>query len=426
MASRPSATHLVLLCLAVLCGAAGCSALRGAESREGPFLRPGSLLPPAPGRAVSPAERGGFAAPAARQASVVPSGLTNGGGMLALPGAAFPGVGPVRALVLSVSHGPYEPMFGEAELQERLVGDPTRAGTLVHALGRESGGLFRLTAKVMPTLVDMRGGGTDARALFRRGSELLAHWGRQIDLAEYDNDGPDGLPGSEDDDGRLDLVVVAVETAEGFPSVTVRGEVEVRSGGRTLRVSALHFVSVARSGGVSGLGARAALGLVLDAAGLAPEERFFDEGAGRTVSTLARARLGWIPVVAAAGGAQRMEASKVLVLPVQDMPAGTGFWLIERDQGRVYASRIARRPDGHFVATEVQTVSQGAANGAQLVLTRQLGRWGPHAVVSWGRGESAPRVEVVDGRPAGTAGAGAHVLQGEDTGPAAMVASAVP
>jgi hypothetical protein len=124
-----------------------------------------------------------------------------------------------------------------------------------------------------------------------------------------------------------------------------------------------------------------------------------------------------VPVAAAAGGAQTMEASQVLVLPVHDMPAGTGFWLIERDQGRVYASRIARRPDGHFVATEVQTVSQGAASGAQLVLTRQLGPRGPHAVVSWGRGESAPRVEVVDGRSAGTAGAGGHLGGREDAGP---------
>jgi len=91
--------------------------------------------------------------------------------------------------------------------------DPQRPGSLTHYYLEMSQGQFRLNGEVAPrwygasrtgaTYVDNTGLGGDYGSFTR---EILAAVDAEVDLGAYDNDGPDQVPNSRDDDGYVDFL----------------------------------------------------------------------------------------------------------------------------------------------------------------------------------------------------------------------------
>jgi hypothetical protein len=367
-----------------------CSAGRGAE---GPYLPQGPLPSVRTTEGVTPALPPSWARPApgpwgdaagadARNAGL-PSGLVAAGGLARLPGARLSGVGPVQALVVPVSLGDRRPERDENALVREVFGSGDRGGgsTLSRALEAASNGKFRLSVVPVSPLVDTRAGGeVDDPARLRSLAEAtMREWSRQVDLAFFDNDGPDGVAGTPDDDGTIDLFIVSVEADQPVASVTLRDGFSVASPTRRtpLETGPVHVLGLGRSGGDA---LAPAIGLVLDALGLDSGERFFPTGFPRMISTIARVRLGWVGarLVPAGSPVGPVPAGEVVLVPLADLASGTGFWMIENDGSRTYATRAVRTASGHYAATDVK-IWEGPA--LQLPLSRQLGVLGPRVVI---------------------------------------------
>jgi hypothetical protein len=391
-------------CIVTMLSACGTLGGRGAAFRadEGPFLSPGPLpgaqdatLRATPALLATATGRPGAAIPAGVPG--MPAGLTASQGTGVLPGGGMPGIGPVHGLVVPVSLGPRIPLRDDVALTREFFGpEPGTAGpTLVEQMRSVSGGLFRPTFEVLPSLVDSRQNVLSAapspRQLMAFAQAVLETVAERTDLSRFDNDGPDGIPASRDDDGRLDFVVLVVESDVSFPSVTLRQDFTVPTPAGQVRSGAIHVLCLSRSEVAD---VRPAIGLWLDGLGLDPGERFFPSTFPRGVSSLARARLGWLPVEPVLSpGTAVVDDGKALLFPLQDLAAGAGFWLVERDGDRVFVSRVARKADGHFFATEAHTVRPG--EGQVLPLTRQFGERGSRVVVRWPEGAAAPEAELV-------------------------------
>lgn len=383
------------------CGAAG----RGGAFRpsEGPYLAPGPLpssgdgsLRSTPAMPASPAGRASQPGTAAAVPGL-PAGLTAGQGNAALPGAGMPGIGPVNGLVIPVSVGPRIPLRDDVALTREFFGpDPGTSGpTLVEQMHAVSGGLFRPTFEVMQTLVDSRPNVLPAdpspRHLMEFAQAVLRSVSGRTDLSRFDNDGPDGIPASRDDDGQIDFLVLVVETEGAFSSVTLRQDFMINTPGGGVTSGPVHVLSLSRSEVAD---VRPALGLWLDGLGLDPGERFFPSSLPRGVSSLARARLGWLPVEPVLAAEKRVVPDgRALLFPLQDLASGAGFWLVERDGERVFVSRVARKADGHFFATEAHFLRAGEEQ--VLPLTRQFGERGSRVHLRWAGGAAAPEAEVV-------------------------------
>ena len=130
-------------------------------------------------------------------------------------GAALAGV--LRIPVIPVHYADVAPPFGTARLEQRLFGTSV-ADTLSYAdYWREvSGGLLKVTGEVAPW-IPLQGeaqhylpASAYGWAQFGRISELRTEALRAadavIDFSGFDNDGPDGIPNSGDDDGFVDFV----------------------------------------------------------------------------------------------------------------------------------------------------------------------------------------------------------------------------
>jgi hypothetical protein len=376
--------------LAVL---AGCAAAGGSSRASGPFLRPGPLGPDNGGVPRAPGRWSGAADPvAAAPGARMPAGLSNGRGRAPLPGARLAGIGAYRAVVVPLALGTGMPGLSEQVLSAGYFGAPGVAGTLGDALSRESGGAFRLTAQVLPVLVnpepsfDQRApSGAELETLIRR---ALESWGRESDLGAYDNDGPDGIPGSPDDDRTLDMVWVVLEAPHAFQPFTLAQGFEVASGGRRLRTGPVHVLPAP---GAVLPDMRVPLDQALATLGLGPTERFFPAGYPRTVASLARARLGWLPVAPFAGEADaELADGQALLLPLSDLPVDAGFWLVERTREHVFTSRVALRPDRFYQVTDSVRWGRGAEQ--VLPLSYHQGMRGPTVLVRWDADAGAPRV----------------------------------
>ncbi len=373
----PIATALLTL--------SACASAGGLRRADGPFL-PASSVTGYPGS-------GGSYPAAVAAGPPLPAGLVNEGGLKPLPGARYAGVGPLGALVIPVSTGNRVPTYDERTLAARLFGEGSDGGgTVRDLLTRESGGAMRFTTRTLPLLVapQWRAPARQPRELERLASMALESWARQLDLSVYDNDGPDGIPASRDDDGQIDLVILTVESDTPFAGRIVHPELELRSGGRRLRSGHVLAVHVRRGEQPDVMGTTR---LILHTLGLGESECFFPEGYGRTLSSLARTRLGWLaasPVPRS--GTYRLPEGHGVVIPLADMPAGTGFWLLERQAERIYAARVARQADGRFFATRVEKLPMDAEQ--VLPLTRQLGVRGPRVRLFAADG-GEPRMEVV-------------------------------
>ena len=379
-----------LVSLAVL---AGCAAAGGSSRARGPFLRPGPLgpenggVPRAPDRWAGAAE----SAPAVTGARL-PAGLRSGDGRQPLPGAKLAGIGAYRAVVVPLALGTAMPRLSEQVLSTGYFGAPGVAGTLGDALIRESGGAFRMTAQVLPVLVnpepsfDQRApSGAELETLIRR---ALESWARESDLWTFDNDGPDGIPGSPDDDRTLDLAWVVLEAPHAFAPFTLSEGFEVASGGRRLSTGPVHVLPAP---GAVLPDLRVPLDQTLATLGVGPTERFFPAGYPRTVATLARARLGWLPVAPFAGEAElELPDGEALLLPLSDLSMDAGFWLVERMREHVFTSRVALRPDRFYQVTDSVRWSRGAEQ--VLPLSYHMGTRGPTVLVRWEAEAGGPRV----------------------------------
>jgi hypothetical protein len=399
--------HKAFVVALVACAACGSMGSNGA----GPYLAPGPL----PAIGTERASGGGGAvpavpvavtrhptspAPAASGRSDLPAGLVASGGLGRLPGARVAGVGPVHGLVVSVSLDGKTPSRDERGLiSDVLGGGAADTGpTIARALEAASGGKFRLTFSALPALVDNRGQdqAADAARIRALAAASLRSWSGQLDLGGFDNNGADGIAGSTDDDGVLDFFLMTVESDGDVVSVTVRDGVEVpgSSGRSSLATGPIHVLGLSRSGGGDPL--TAGIGLVLDAAGLDGGERFFPAGFPRIISSLARVRLGWVATRVLDGTTARnaVAPGEAVLIPLRDLPAGGGFWLVENDGRSTFATRAVRMAGDHFSPTEMQVWEPGQP--LVLALTRQMGSLGERAVL---RGSDGPVVEFEGMRP---------------------------
>jgi M6 family metalloprotease-like protein len=140
---------------------------------------------------------------------------------VAAAGAALTGV--LRVPVIPILYDDVKEPFPVAVLQERLFG-ASRGDTLSYAdyWHEVSGGLLRVEGRVLPWVrVPRRAGyylaGADyGWARFGRMAELRAEALKRadalIDWGQFDNDGPDGIPNSGDDDGHVDFVAFVYAT----------------------------------------------------------------------------------------------------------------------------------------------------------------------------------------------------------------------
>jgi hypothetical protein len=329
----------------------------------------------------------------ARGGSPVPSdvGLTAG---LRLPGASLNNRGSVRALVLPVAFGSHLPRWSDTSIAAQVLGSgrPGANHATAGRLADASQGLFRLDASVFPVLVDPETNPDDILAHDPTGTGLatmarrvLAEWARRVNLAAYDNDGPDGQPMSGDDDGHIDYVLLTLETelTPALVRLDLPVELPVGRGGRlTLIASPIYLLTLPRSGTLSpdNLGATA---MTLRAMGLDLEEMFFPNTYARQISTVARARLGWVATTwAGRSGGYDVPDHQVLVVPIVDVDRRRGLWLVERDGPVAYLTRVARKDDGHFATVETRRMVPGA-DALTLALTSAKGVTGPRLELAW-------------------------------------------
>jgi len=324
-------------------------------------------------------------------AEAMPAGFTNGG-RAPLPGAQLAGIGVYRGVVVPLALGTAMPRLNERVLSDGYFGAPGAAGTVADAAFRESGGSFRLSFDVLPVLVnpdpvyDRRSPGPgELEPLVRRALET---WAREANLAAYDNNGADGIAGSADDDGVLDVVWVMVEAPQPIAPFTIPNGFELVSKGRRLRTGPVQVLG-APGGVLPDL--RLPLDQLLATLGIGPTERFFPSGYPRTLSSLGRARLGWLP--ARRSGDQRDGAladGEAVVVALSDLSIDAGFWLVERTKDHVFTSRVALRPDRFYQVTDSTNWIRGSEQ--VLPLSYHLGLRGPTVTVRWEAAAAAPSI----------------------------------
>lgn len=319
-----------------------------------------------------------------------------------LPGGTINTRGSLRAIMLPVSFGSRLPLWTDSLLAYHVVGS-ARSGEqaaprgVSGILADESNGLFQMEATIFPYLTATHIAPENIAQQIRRPAVLedlakqaLNRWSRQANLAAFNNDGPDGQPMSEDDDGKLDFVIMALETDTTPLLAHVDPKVEVRAGrdGRfKLDSGPVHVIALPRTGVFSNYNV-GALSLVLSAMGLEDEEMFFPEplGAEHILSSVGRIRLGWVPVQwGGRSGLYRMDADYALVAPIIDVKDYRGLWIIERVGDAAYLSRVVRNEGGHFSTLEIRKIFSG--EGEMIIpLTQTAGELGPRLRVDWSEG----------------------------------------
>ena len=103
--------------------------------------------------------------------------------------------------------------------------DAAEPGSVTHFYSEMSHGQFRLEGSALPKVYTAQSSASsylatqtgNAGQFGRYVLEILEAADADIDFGDYDNDGPDGIPNSGDDDGYVDfLFVVARSTPSGF------------------------------------------------------------------------------------------------------------------------------------------------------------------------------------------------------------------
>ncbi len=135
------------------------------------------------------------------------------------------------AVILALFADSPDPHFGAEEVQRVLFDGPSAYGTVTEFYSEVSGGRFALHGQVFPwvrtgltmleTVGQSAGLGEDARTGDYL-DEALRSVDASVDFGQFDNDGPDGIPNSGDDDGRVDAVAfqfLEVAASCGGPSI---------------------------------------------------------------------------------------------------------------------------------------------------------------------------------------------------------------
>lgn len=159
---------------------------------------------------LDPRERGSEATTPLDRAEAYASGWT-------ARSAARPDVsGTLRVLVvLTLFADSPEPTFSPEAVQAAMFDGPNPQGTVSDLYAEQSRGAFQVTGTVTPwirssfTLAEVRGGDLNNGEPPQRGPYLLeaiAAADADLDLGQFDNDGPDGVPNSGDDNGIIDSV----------------------------------------------------------------------------------------------------------------------------------------------------------------------------------------------------------------------------
>ena len=131
--------------------------------------------------------------------------------------------GAVHALVVFAKFRGEQPSVTTAPTFAGRLFDPDLPGSLTHFYTTMSSGQFQLTGTVLPRRYESRGAAgtyldpTDGGEYGRFAREVLHAVDDDVDCGEFDNDGPDGVPNSGDDDGYVDYVFMNVLlTPRGF------------------------------------------------------------------------------------------------------------------------------------------------------------------------------------------------------------------
>ncbi len=154
-----------------------------------------------------------------RTFDVSPSGGASSHGSPVAGDFAFP-------LVLALfSDSPATPPFSREQVQAQFFDGPNPTGTVPELYSEMSGGLVRMTGVTYPwvrtglTKNEVAGGSSGLGLSSRVGPfirEAVAQLDSTgLDWGAFDNDGPDGLPNSGDDDGFVDVLTVMHPTPGG-------------------------------------------------------------------------------------------------------------------------------------------------------------------------------------------------------------------
>ena len=144
--------------------------------------------------------------------------------------AALSSTGELRALVIFARFQDEEGSATAPAFSADLF-DPSLPGSLSHFFDEMSSGQFSLTGAALPKLyvstspmsgyLADSGAGVGDFGRFTR--EIIAAADADVDFGEFDNDGPDGIPNSGDDDGFVDLLLIVTRSA---PSGFIVGDAD--------------------------------------------------------------------------------------------------------------------------------------------------------------------------------------------------------
>ena len=137
-----------------------------------------------------------------------------------IPDAEVNLLGPVQAVAFPVALG-NRPEFDEQHIQDNWL---DRYSSYLSLLSQQT---LRISTDLHPFIGDASMSTGELAAILREDDRagawvkgIVDHWATQVDLAQYDNDGPDGAPMSGDDDGFVDLVLIPVADPDEHLSVT--------------------------------------------------------------------------------------------------------------------------------------------------------------------------------------------------------------
>ena len=179
--------------------------------------------------------------------------------------------GVIHALVVFAKFRGEQPSVTTAPAYAERLLDPDAPGSLTDFYSTMSSGQFQLNGTVLPRRYESRESGSAylSPTLGERGqydrfaAEILEAVDDDIDFGQFDNDGPDGMPNSGDDDGFVDYLFINVlSTPTGFivggaSGVAGLGDLSASdfdtedpaiNGGRILVSSRMNAASLGREG----------------------------------------------------------------------------------------------------------------------------------------------------------------------------------
>lgn len=313
-----------------------------------------------------------------------------------LEGQSIPTQGTVKAVIIPMVAGARRPAL-TADLVHHLVVGPAGGaeGTLDDGLSsymwRTSQGTFRLEGEVLPALAaadNPRGvAARPHRALERLLKEAVTATAAGIDLSRFDNNGPDGIPSSEDDDGDIDLLIVTMEAPVGSPEAAwIPTKIKVKTSRGDRMVRGVLYVLLAEDGRSP---ARQVAGALLGAMGVPGEHRAITDAPDEPIGTASLVSLGWREALRVErSGVYQPSEDRVLGVPLLDVPDERGRWMVrqvghETDLIRVYVERsIPRIVEHHRVSAEHQEVT--------IPLTHRQGIRGARMILTWPGGPDQP------------------------------------